>query len=46
MKVKELWSARLTSDMVENLDQDKIEELVDALSDAVAFTCEDFGISE
>ena len=44
MKVKELWSARLTSDMVENLDQDKIEELVDALSDAVAFTCEDFGV--
>ncbi len=46
MKEKELWSARLTSDMVENLDQETIEELIDALSDAVSLTCEDFGISE
>lgn len=43
-KVKELWSAQLTSEMVNDLDEDTIEELVDALNDVVALTCQDFGV--
>ena len=41
---KELWFAKLTSDMVEHLDEDSVEELVEALNDAVALTCQDFGV--
>ena len=39
-----LWSASLTSEMVSDLDQDTIDELVEALNDAVALTCQDFGV--
>ena len=43
-KVKEIWSSKITSDMVSNLDEDTIEELVEALNDTVVATCLDFGV--
>jgi uncharacterized tellurite resistance protein B-like protein len=41
---KRIWFSEITSDMVANLDEDTIEELVEALNDVVMATCLDFGV--
>jgi hypothetical protein len=41
---KRIWFSEITSDMVEHLDEDTIEQLVEALNDTVMATCEDFGV--
>ena len=41
----ELWSAKLTKDMVEGIDEAVVEELVDALNDVVAEICQEYGVA-
>lgn len=43
MSTKVIWSAQLTSDMVKGLSDEELGDLICALDDAVAQTCEQWG---
>jgi hypothetical protein len=41
---KVIWLSELTEGMVSHLEADDLEELIDALNDAVASVCSDFDV--
>lgn len=42
--MKTIWASKITSDMVSGMDPAVLEELVDALNEAVQQTCEEYGL--
>jgi len=44
MKVKVVWSSKLTSDMLSHLSSDEKEELYEQLNDAVMEVCSSYEV--